>query len=107
MLESCLTFVDKSTKLLFVIVLFFFFQLTCCMNFDEKILRLIRVGRFRSNMHKWGVALTVTCECGLGEQITNHELYQCPFYCALSGARDLWKPGNKTTSWLCRTCPNI
>ena len=43
------------------------------------------VGRFRSNLHKWGVASFATYECGLEEQTADHVVSRCPLYCAPCG----------------------
>ena len=36
------------------------------------------VGRFRSDMHKWGLASSAVCECGAAEQTTDHVIRYCP-----------------------------
>ena len=35
------------------------------------------VGRFHSSMHKWGLAPSPNCECGVSEQTTDHVLTAC------------------------------
>ena len=43
------------------------------------------VGRFRSSMHKWGLAPSAACECGAEEQTTDHIILECPMYRAPNG----------------------
>jgi len=38
------------------------------------------VGRFRSCLYKWGMASSVTCECGGDEQIVARVVLQCPIH---------------------------
>ena len=47
------------------------------------------VGRFHSSMHKWGLAPSLTCECGASEQTADHVLTACPMHRAPHGARGL------------------
>ena len=36
------------------------------------------VGRFHSSMHKWGLAPSPNCECGVSDQTADHILTACP-----------------------------
>ena len=65
------------------------------------------VGRFRSNMHRWGVAPSAACECGVEEQTADHVILGCPIYRAPSGAHGLHVLDDDTTQWLLDTCPDI
>ena len=47
------------------------------------------VGRFHSSMHKWGLAPSPNCECGVSEQTADHVLTACPIHRAPHGARGL------------------
>jgi len=38
------------------------------------------VGRFRSCLHKWGMAPPTDCECGAEEQTVDHVVLHCPIY---------------------------
>ena len=38
------------------------------------------VGGFHSSMHKWGLAPSLNCECGISEQTADHVLTACPIY---------------------------
>ena len=38
------------------------------------------VGRFRSCLHKWGMAPSAACECGAEEQIVDHVVLHCPIH---------------------------
>ena len=61
----------------------------------------------RCTMHKWGVTSSATCECGLKEQISDHVVFQSPFYYTPCESHVLKKPDIKTISWLLKTCSNI
>ena len=67
------------------------------------------VGRFRSNMHKWGLAQSMTCECGAEEQTADHIILDCPLppYHALSWLHGLAVLGDNTITWLLQSCPDI
>ena len=47
------------------------------------------VGRLHSFMHKWGLAPSPNCECGVAEQTADHVLTACPIHRAPHGARGL------------------
>ena len=47
------------------------------------------VGRFHLSMHKWGLVLSLNCECGASEQTADHVLTACPIHRAPHGARGL------------------
>jgi len=61
------------------------------------------VGRFRSCLYKWGMASSVTCECGAGQTI-NHVVLHCLINRPLHGLTVL---DDETTEWLLNTCPDI
>ena len=47
------------------------------------------VGLFYSSMHKWGLAPSPNCKCGISEQTTDHVLTVCPIHRAPHGVRGL------------------
>ena len=47
------------------------------------------IGRFHLSMHKWGLAPSLNCECGVSEQTADHVLTACPIHRAPHGARSL------------------
>ena len=47
------------------------------------------VGRFHLSMHKWGLAPSPNCECGVSEQTVDHVLIACPIHWAPHGSRGL------------------
>ena len=57
------------------------------------------VGRFRSSMHKWGLALSPNCKCSASEQTADHVLIACPIHRALHGARGLTVLDDETRYW--------
>ena len=65
-------------------------------------LNLLRtgVGRFHSFMHKWGLAPSPNCECGVSEQTADHVLTVCPIDRAPHKARDLTVLDDETRCWL-------
>ena len=58
------------------------------------------VGRFRSSMHKWGLAPSPDCECGANEQTADHLIFECPIHRAPRGIRGLLLLDDDTRSWL-------
>ena len=58
------------------------------------------VGRFHSSMHKWGLAPSQNCECGVSEQTADHVLTACPIHRAPHGARGLTVLDDETRCWL-------
>ena len=44
-----------------------------------------RIGLFRSETHKWGMASTAACECGAEEQAAENVILSCPIYHHLNG----------------------
>ena len=54
-------------------------------------LNRLRTGneRFRSSMHKWGLASSSNCEGGAAEQTADHVLIACIIHRAPHGARGL------------------
>ena len=44
---------------------------------------------FSSEMHKWGMASMVACECGAKEQTADHVITSCPIYHHPNGAHAL------------------
>ena len=65
------------------------------------------VERFRSCLHKWGMASSVACECATEDQTVNHAVLQCPIHRPPHGLHGLTVLDNKTTEWLLNTCPAI
>ena len=65
------------------------------------------VGRFRSSMHKWGLASSASCECGAEEQTADHVILECPIYQAPNGIHGLMSVDDETVTWLLNVCPDI
>ena len=65
------------------------------------------VGRFHSSMHKWGLAPSPNCECGVFEQTADHVLTACPIHRAPHGARGLRVLDDETRCWLNNTTVSI
>ena len=65
------------------------------------------VGQFHLYMHKWGLAPSLNCECGVSEQTADHVLTACPIHRAPHGARGLTVLDNETRCWLNITTANI
>ena len=65
------------------------------------------VGRFRSSMHKWGLAPSAACECGAEEQTADHVILECPLYRAPNGSHGLLSVDDDTVTWLLEVCPDI
>jgi len=65
------------------------------------------VGLFRSTLHKWGVATSASCECGLGEQTADHVILDCPIYHVPNGVRGLLDLDKDTIQWLLKSCPDV
>ena len=65
------------------------------------------VGRFRSDMHKWGLASSAACECGAAEQTADHVIRYCPLNRAPTGINGLRNLDENTTTWLLNSCPDI
>ena len=61
------------------------------------------VGRFLSCSYKWGMASSMTCECGSEEQIVDRVFLQC----LIHGLYGLTVLDNETTERLLITCPEI
>jgi len=64
------------------------------------------VGRFRSCLHKWGIASSAVCEFG-AEQTVDHVVLQCPIHRPPHGLHGLAVLDDETTEWLLSTCPEI
>ena len=64
------------------------------------------VGCSRSSMHKWGMAPSVICECGMEDQTADHiiQTFQCS---PQNGVHGLQVLDEGTIKWLSNTCPNI
>ena len=58
------------------------------------------VGRFHSSMHKWGLAPSPNCKCGIAEQIADLLLIAYPIHRAPHGARGLTVLDDETRCWL-------
>ncbi|KAJ8364425.1 hypothetical protein SKAU_G00132560 [Synaphobranchus kaupii] len=65
------------------------------------------VGRFRSSMHRWGLASCAACECGAEEQTADHVILDCPIYRAPNGMHGLSVLDDDTVTWLLEVCPEI
>jgi len=65
------------------------------------------VGRFRSCLYKWGMASSVTCECGAEEQTVDHVVLRCPIHRPPHGLHGLTVVDDVTIEWLLNTCPEI
>ena len=65
------------------------------------------VGRFRSILHKWGVASSGVCDCGTGEQTADHVILDCPVYGSPGGMHGLADLDDGTLEWLADTCPHV
>ena len=65
------------------------------------------VGRFRSSMHKWGLAPSAACECGAEEQTADHVILSCPRHRLPNGTHGLKVLDDDTTTWLTNTCLSI
>ena len=65
------------------------------------------VGRFRSSMHRWGLASCAACECGAEEQTADHVILDCPMYRAPNGMHGLSVLDDKTMAWLLEVCPEV
>ena len=63
------------------------------------------VGRFHSSMHKWGLAPSPNCECGVSEQTADHVLTVCPIHRAPHGARGLTVLDEETRCGLITSLP--
>jgi len=65
------------------------------------------VGHFRSSLHKWCMAPSVACECGVEKQTVGHVVLHCPIHRTPHGAHDLTVLDDKRIKWLLNTCPEI
>jgi len=65
------------------------------------------VRRFRSCLHKWGMASSAACECGAEEQTVEHVVLQCPIHRSPHGLHGLTVLDDETIEWLLNTCPEI
>jgi len=64
------------------------------------------VGRFRSCLHKWGMAPSAACECGAWWGRTNRQPCRPPMSNPSTSQRTA-RPDDETTEWLLKTCPEI
>ena len=64
------------------------------------------VGCFRSSMHKWGMAPSVICECGVEDLTADHFIQRCQ-YLPQNGVHGLQVLDDYTNKWLLISCPNI
>jgi len=74
------------------------------------------VRRFHSCLYRWGVAISVACDCGTEEQTVNHVVFQCLIRQPLHGLhglmvlddetkhlpQDLVQPSSGLKNWLKR-----
>ena len=58
------------------------------------------VGRFHSNMHKWGLAPSTNCECGVSEQTADHIISECFLHRAPHGIPGLRLLDGDSRCWL-------
>ena len=58
------------------------------------------VGLFRGTMHKWGMSIIRTCECGAKEQSANHIITSCPTHLPPHGALGILNLDDQTVAWL-------
>ena len=65
------------------------------------------VGRFRSYLHRWGIASSAVCECGAEDQTVDHVVLQRPIHRPPHGLRGLTVLDEETIEWLLNTCPEI
>jgi len=65
------------------------------------------VGRFRSCLHKWGMAPFAACEYGIVEQIVDRVVLHLPIHRTPYGAHGLTFLDDDTIEWLLNTCPEI
>jgi len=65
------------------------------------------VGRFHSDLYKWGMPSSAACECGAEEQTVDHVVLQCPIHRPPHGLHGLTVLDNETIKWLLNTCPKI
>ena len=63
------------------------------------------VGRLHLSMHKWGLAPSPNCECGVFEQTADHVLTACPIHGTPQGARGLTVLDDETESGLTPSLP--
>jgi len=64
------------------------------------------VGRFRSCSHKWGMALSVTCE-SCAEQAVEHVVLHCPIYRPPHGLHGQAVLDDETIEWLLNAYSDI
>ena len=64
-------------------------------------------GRFRSNMHRWGLAPSAACECGAEEQNADHLITKCPIFKAPNGMHGLVALDEDSKAWLTTICPEV
>ena len=65
------------------------------------------IAHFLSCLNKWGVALSVACECGTEKQIVNHVVLDCLICRPLHGLHGLTILDDEMIEWLLNTCPKI
>ena len=65
------------------------------------------VGRFRSAMHKWGLAPSAACECGAEDQTADHIIMDCPLYSIQRGTCGLINVDEEAQQWLLNECPDV
>ena len=63
------------------------------------------VGQFHLSMHKWGLAPSLNCECGVSEQTADHVLTACPIYQVPHGVRGLMVWMTKINAGLITSLP--
>ena len=60
------------------------------------------VGRFNSNMFRWGLAESPSCVYGLEPQTAQHLIHHCPIHRPRDGNADLTTLDENTVQWLQR-----
>jgi len=65
------------------------------------------VWRFRSCLHKWGMAPSAACGCSAEEQTVDYVVLQRPIDRPSHGLHGLAVLDDKTIGWLLNTCPEI
>ena len=65
------------------------------------------VGLYRSLMHKWSMASSASCTCGVEEHTADHIITSCPIYRHPNRNRGLLTVNESLARWLSDTCPAI
>ena len=68
---------------------------------------VLDVGRFRSCLHKWGMAPFPSSECGAEEQTVDRVVLECSMHRPPHGLHGQIVLHYETIEWLFNTCPDI